>query len=149
MNAIDLKNHILKFMTADEALEKMLITTVEQFDNMKKNLSLGGEKELAASPFMIIVAAAMDLGWGFAVEKPEKPDSPIRGLVIGSPAYIDKVFQPEKRVKMLETNNEILEKQQASYAIEFVNHILNEQILHPTEKDYNDWYQEKLRIANG
>lgn len=88
-----LKEHILKFMTADEALEKLLASTILKYEKLKFQ-----NKEDAVHPEIIIALAAMDLGWMIAVEKSDKHPN-VRGLIVGTEEYFED-YKKEKDGKV-------------------------------------------------
>jgi hypothetical protein len=140
MNAKEFKEYILQHMTADEALEKLLATTVQQFDNLKANINVEGQNHESASPYLIIMNAAMDLGWNIAVEDPNA--SPVvRGIVVGTEAYLNKLFEPEERVKALEEGNR-------QNAIDYALYCIQNNVL-PLDEHYNVWFEAQTVIRNG
>jgi hypothetical protein len=92
MTAKELKDYILTKMTAEEALLKLLQNHVEHYEKLRVQMDNEQEGDTKGSPIMIIAAAAMDLGWQIAIEK-GKPDAPVRGLCVGTGAYLDAVLK--------------------------------------------------------
>lgn len=84
---------ILKHMTAEEALHKLLASQLDHYEKLKLEKQPEDNPE-TVSPYFIIVAAAMDLGWGIAVE--ENHDV-VRGLTVGTPDYMDSIFNIKKK----------------------------------------------------
>ncbi len=85
----ELYDHIIQFMTPEEALRKLLSSSLIEYDKLKFS-----SPEVAVHPLIIIAVAATDLGWDIAIEGTEKCKD-VRGLVIGIPEYIDTIF-PKK-----------------------------------------------------
>ena len=82
----DLYNHIIKFMTPEVALKKLLSSSLIQYEKLK--FDNDGQP---VHPLIIISMASMDLGWGFVVtEEPE-----VQGLVVGTQEYIGRIFPKE------------------------------------------------------
>jgi len=92
MTAKELRDFILTKMTAEEALLKLLQSHVEHYEKLKVQMENAEEGDNQGSPIMIIAAAAMDLGWQIAVENSEE-DAPVRGLCVGTGAYLDAVLK--------------------------------------------------------
>jgi hypothetical protein len=95
MTAKELRDYILTKMTAEEALLRLLQSHVEHYEKLKVQMDdkhADDEGHNQGSPIMIIAAAAMDLGWQIAVENTE-PDAPVRGLTVGTGAYLDAVLK--------------------------------------------------------
>lgn len=84
----DFYDHILKHMTAEEALMKLLEGPLRSYEKLKFD-----ENGQEVHPVLIISAAAMDLGWNFAVEKGQEH---VRGLCVGTQEYIDTVLKSNK-----------------------------------------------------
>lgn len=82
MTAQELKDYILKHMTAEEALEKLLISTLVTYNKLK--FPEGSEP---VHPEILIAMAALDLGWGIAVETKETSET-VRGLILGTDEYM-------------------------------------------------------------
>lgn len=81
---------ILKHMTAEEALTKLMASQVQHYEKLKLEKQPADNPE-AVSPYFIIIAAAMDLGWQFMIETGENRPI-IRGLSVGSEDYLDDLF---------------------------------------------------------
>ncbi len=79
----DFYSHIMKFMTAEEALKKLLQSSLINY----KHLKFKKGKEI--HPEFVIVNAALELGWCISVEKDEPV---VRGMTIGTEEYIKKLF---------------------------------------------------------
>ncbi len=140
MNAKEFKEYILKHMTADEALEKLLATTIQQFDNLKANINVEGQNHESASPYLIIMNAAMDLGWDIAIEAPGV--SPVvRGIIVGTPEYMNVVLD---KVEMISA----LKKGGRSHSIEYARHCV-ETGETPTEDAYDKWFEVQTAVRNG
>jgi hypothetical protein len=87
MKVSELKEHILKHMTADEALEKLLQSSVMRYEKLKF------DKGEEVHPLLIITFAALDLGWQLAIERDNEE---VRGLAVGSEEYLNNLFKSEK-----------------------------------------------------
>lgn len=81
MTIKEFKDYILKHMTAEEALEKLLSSHLFAYEKLK----LSGKEK--CHPEIIIAMAAMDLGWQMVIEKSEKSEM-VRGITIGTEDYI-------------------------------------------------------------
>jgi len=79
MKVSELKEHILKHMTAEEALTKLLEGQVASYEKLKF------DKGKEVHPILIISMAAMDLGWIMAIEKDHEN---IRGISVGTEDYM-------------------------------------------------------------
>lgn len=84
MKVSELKEHILKHMTADEALTKLLEGSLMSYEKLKFEVN----KEV--HPILVITYAAMDLGWTLSIEKNSED---IRGLSVGTKEYIEDLFK--------------------------------------------------------
>jgi hypothetical protein len=87
----ELYAYITKFMTPEEALKKLLVSSLVNYDKLKF-----ASPEESIHPEILIAFASFDLGWNIAVEKSvaDKPDNEIqvRGLCIGTQEYLDSIF---------------------------------------------------------
>lgn len=86
-------DHILKHMDAREALEKLMATQLSHYEKLKLEKQPEDNPE-QISPYFILVAAALDLGWGIAIEKGDKKDI-VRGMVVGTDDYMNHIFKKE------------------------------------------------------
>lgn len=90
MTVDGLYDYITKHMTPEQALKRLLATTVAETirlnDEAKPN-----EFEEGGSPLMVIIACAKLMGWNLGLEK-DSDDGMVRGLVIGSAEYLDKIY---------------------------------------------------------
>lgn len=84
---------ITQHMTPEEALKKLLRSTVEQYDQMRE---LEGQQ---GSPYMIIAMAACELNWSIGLEDNVNPHDHVRGLVLGMPDYINAVADNVIKIK--------------------------------------------------
>ena len=91
MTVEELVAYILKHMTAEEALTKLLGTQIEVFEEQMAEAE--AENGRRGSPYFTIIQAAKVLGWDFAIEHQEKEDGIVRGLAVGTPEYLDSLFQ--------------------------------------------------------
>ena len=89
MTVRELYKHITKYMTAEQALIKLLEGSIIQYENLKFD-----DKDKAVHPVLIIAMAAIDMGWNLAIED-ENKESDIRGICVGTKEYMDTIF-PEK-----------------------------------------------------
>lgn len=88
MKPSELKDYILKHMSAEEALEKLLTNVCTQYEEIIKVGSYTKKMEGdSINPIFIISAAAMELGWQFVISK----DPNVNGLIIGTKEYIDNL----------------------------------------------------------
>lgn len=83
-----LYDHILKHLTAEQALIKLLEGSLIQYDKLKFD-----KKGEVVHPLIVISMATLDLGWGFAVESDKEN---IEGLVIGTNKYMKRIFKNSK-----------------------------------------------------
>lgn len=86
MTTQEFYNYITQYMTPEEALMKLLQSSLISYEKLKF------DKGQEAHPVFIITMAAMDMGWQFAIE-PNQPN--VRGMVIGTDEYMKTIF-PEK-----------------------------------------------------
>lgn len=140
MDVKEFKEYILTQMTADEALERLLATTVQQFENLKANINVEGQNHESASPYLIIINAAMDLGWDFATESPGVSPK-VRGIIVGTPEYLDNVLGKVERIQALEKGNK-------QNAIDYALYCIQNNIL-PLDEHYNVWFETQTAIKNG
>jgi len=91
MTVEELYNHITAHMTPEEALKKMLAAGTRTYEKLKFP-----EGEAPVPPEVVIVMAAIDLGWGLIVEKPEVSKN-IRGLVVGTEQYLEETMGEAKK----------------------------------------------------
>jgi len=84
MNAKEFYDHITEHMTPEEALLKLLEGHVLTYEKLKFN---EGEE---LHPIMVATMAAVDMGWQIAI--PEDDDEEIRGIIMGTPEYLEEVL---------------------------------------------------------
>jgi hypothetical protein len=89
MNVQELKEYILKQLTPDEALTKLLEGGLLQYEKLKFDAG----KEV--HPIIIISMAAMDLGWDFVLEKDRMGEN-IDGLLVGTSEYLKRILKGKK-----------------------------------------------------
>ncbi len=83
MTVDELYNYITSQMKPEEALKKLLESSLIRYEKLK---FAEGE---TVHPLFIITMAALDMGWDFAVES--NVDT-VRGLTVGTKEYMDKYF---------------------------------------------------------
>ena len=89
MKLQDLYDHIVKHITPEDALKKLLESSLLEYEKLKFD-----EKGKEVHPVIIISMATMDLGWDFAIEKKSKN---IEGMTIGTEEYLDRIFKRKGR----------------------------------------------------
>jgi hypothetical protein len=88
MNAKEFYDHILKHMTAEQALMKMLERTVVEYNILK--FSEEGEE---IHPEILIAMACFDRGWDIAILDPKsESDDEFQGMILGTREYIDDIL---------------------------------------------------------
>ncbi len=88
----DFVQFILKHMTAEQALTKLLASQLTHYEKLKIDKQPADNPE-NVSPYFIMVAAAMDMGWQIAIEEDHEI---IRGLSMGSEDYLKDLFKHGK-----------------------------------------------------
>src|SRR5688572_18461616 len=88
MTALELRDYILTQVPAEDALLRLLEGSLIEYEKLKFS-----EQGNAIHPVILISMAAMDMGWQFAVEKGNKT---VRGLVVGTEEYMNKIFKHEQ-----------------------------------------------------
>jgi len=78
-------DHITKYMTAEEALIKLLEGNLRTYEHLKF------EEDEVIHPIMVVSMAALDMGWGLAIPD-ASDDEEIKGMVIGDEEYMDEVL---------------------------------------------------------
>lgn len=91
MTVQELYDHILKHMTAEQALKKMLEASLHEYQYLR--FSEAG-KEI--HPAMLVVMAAQEMGWDIAIPNKD-PEAELDGMTIGTPAYINNTLGIEKQ----------------------------------------------------
>jgi hypothetical protein len=84
MKLEELYEHIVKNMSPEEALKKLLSSSLRNYEKLKFK---EGEE---IHPEILITMAAMDLGWNIAVESKQET---VRGFVVGTEDYIQEIFK--------------------------------------------------------
>jgi hypothetical protein len=88
MTVDELYEYVTSKMSPEHALKQLLHVQVENYTQMK----LGKPVESGSiNPLMIVMASASEMGWDICIEK-DNPDELVRGVVIGTEEYIDKIF---------------------------------------------------------
>ncbi len=91
MTPEELYNHIIKHMTPEEALKKLLHSSLRTYENLKFK-----DGDDPVHPIMIMTMAALDMGWMLAVEtNPTNPNADMEGIVLGTQEYMDRLLKPE------------------------------------------------------
>ena len=85
MKSKELYDHIVKHLTPEEALMKLLEGSLIQYEKLKFD-----SQEKAVHPVLIMSMAAMDMGWQMAIEKGE---GNVRGMAVGTQEYLDVIFK--------------------------------------------------------
>jgi len=78
-------DHILKHMTAEEALLKLLEGHTRNYEHLK---FVEGEE---IHPLMVVSMAALDMGWDLAIPNGGEDDE-VQGMAIGTPEYFEDLF---------------------------------------------------------
>lgn len=91
MTAEELKQYILEHMTAEEALDKFIKSSIEHYEHLKGCTDANHE----GNPLFIMAAAALDLGWELAIES-TSPDQEVRGAIFGTEEYLNSVLGNSK-----------------------------------------------------
>ena len=86
MTVKEFKDYILKFMSAEEALEKLLATQVKNYEKQEEELKDKDAENEDTSHYFMLIQAAKNLGWDIMVEQRDT----IRGLSIGTPDYLEE-----------------------------------------------------------
>jgi len=90
INTEELYNHILKNMTAEQALKNILEAQIINYTHLKFN---NGEE---IHPVMVICMAALEMGWDLAIPNHENEEDEIKGLSCGKTEYLNELFPDEK-----------------------------------------------------
>ncbi len=85
MNAEEFYKYITNKMTPEQALKKLLEGSVIEYEKLK----FENGKEI--HPIILITMATMDLGWNIVIERSENNEDEVRGLIVGTPEYIDSL----------------------------------------------------------
>jgi hypothetical protein len=75
-------------MTAEQALMKLLEAQVRSYDKLKF------EEGEAIHPTILVVMAAMEMGWNISI--PHKEDDELTGMSIGTDEYLNELFKDKK-----------------------------------------------------
>jgi hypothetical protein len=88
MTTQELYDHITEHMSAEDALKKMLESGLKTYENLK----IGEGEEV--HPVMIVVMAALDMGWNIMI--PDGGDDDIlRGMALGTQEYLDSLLDQD------------------------------------------------------
>jgi len=97
MTATELKDYILKHMSAEEALLKLLEGQLMEYKEIKfKN-------DEAMHPLLLISMAAMEMGWLLAIPKKGDINNEVIGLTVGTQEYINSILSED------DNNHEVFE----------------------------------------
>jgi len=89
MTVQELYDHLLKHMTAEQALMKLLEGHVRTYEKLKFD---EGEE---LHPTILIAAAALDMGWNIAIPKHENDDDELIGMAVGTEEYLNDLFKSD------------------------------------------------------
>ncbi len=90
MTVDDLYNHILKHMTAEQALKMLLVGALGEYQKLRFS-----SQEDAVHPTILIVMAATEMGWKIAIRK-GKDDDMLEGMIVGTDEYLEKELNAKK-----------------------------------------------------
>lgn len=91
MTVNELYDFITSHMTPEQALKRLLLSTVDQYTQLKL------KDGTPSSPYFIAAACALEIGWQLAVEtSKEDPDAILRGLIMGTEEYIDNYLKKDE-----------------------------------------------------
>lgn len=91
----ELYEHILKNMSAEQALMKLLKGQAMNYEHLK--FSEGEE----VHPVLIISMAALDMGWDLAIPD-GKDDDEVQGMATGTEEYLEDLFSDQDYLEALE-----------------------------------------------
>lgn len=83
MNKQEFYDYITKHMTPEEALMKLLESSMVQYEKLKFD-----DKNKAVHPVIIMSFAAMDMGWQMMIKQGE---GNVDGMVVGTKKYMDEL----------------------------------------------------------
>lgn len=89
MTVKELYDHILKSMTAEEALMKILQGHMLTYEHLKFK---EGEE---IHPIMVASMAALDMGWSLAIPD-GKDDEEVQGMMIGTNEYLEEQLDSDE-----------------------------------------------------
>lgn len=92
MTVAALKDYILKHMTAEQALERLLSGSLIEYEKLKFT-----SEDKAIHPEILIAMAAMELGWQLMIEAPKEDEDGggmVIGMVVGTEDYMN-TFKPK------------------------------------------------------
>ena len=95
MKVKELYDHILKSMTAEEALMKILQGHMLTYEHLKFN---EGEE---IHPIMVASMAALDMGWSLAIPD-GSDDEEVVGMMIGTEEYLEEQLDSGDEERLLE-----------------------------------------------
>jgi len=90
MNSQELYDYITSQLTPEEALKKMLESSLINY----KELKFKKGKEI--HPLILISIASLEMGWQIAVEKDKEN---VRGISIGTKEYMNNLFKNNLNIK--------------------------------------------------
>jgi hypothetical protein len=82
----DLYDHIVKHMTPEDALKKLLVSSLLTYEKLK--FPEGTEP---VHPLFILTAAALDMDWQLAIPQGEGFEKVI-GMTVGTKEYMNRVY---------------------------------------------------------
>lgn len=90
MTVDEFYKYIVKHMTPEEALRKLLVGGIMKYEQLK----FPEDGTNPVHPEFIIAMAALDLGWDIAIEKEKEgeTDSEVRGICVGTRDYMKDLF---------------------------------------------------------
>lgn len=94
INVKDFIAYILKHMTAEQALEKLLRLQTDQYDKIKLGQPIVPKVGDQINPLMILACAAMDLGWDMCLEKQSDESKNVEGIACGTKEWLDRMIKP-------------------------------------------------------
>lgn len=87
-----------KGMTWEETCEFLLKLTVSDFQIQQQLLDQKVDQKVPRH-LQLIIACAMELGWGFAVPSAENGTDNLNGFILGNREYIDSILSKNTKVE--------------------------------------------------
>ena len=89
MNLDQLYDYITSKMTPEEALKKILESSLRNYEHLKF------EKGKEVHPIMIITYASWDMGWEMVGFERMEDNDTVDGLTVGTKEYMERTFKKQ------------------------------------------------------
>lgn len=127
MNIDELYNELTSHMTAEQALKNLLKGHIITYESLKFQ---EGEE---IHPVILISMAVYDLNWDLAIPDGVNDDEDVKGMIVGTEAYVDSILTDIDYAKLMRGDN-----YKSDYWNGYITDFTEEQINCILQRDFNE-----------